>query len=76
MDKLIVVHCEPAIELDRLMRRDGLSPEAAAERINAQMPQEEKKKFADFLIDTSGTLEATRVQVLSVFEKLRALPVA
>jgi dephospho-CoA kinase len=72
MDKLIVVHCDPAIELDRLMKRDGLSREAAAERINTQMPQEEKMKYADFLIDTSGTLEATRAQVLSVFERLRA----
>ncbi len=76
MDKLVVVHCDPAIELERLMKRDGLSPEAAAERINTQMPQEEKKKYADFLIDTSGSLESTRAQVLSVFEKLRALALA
>ena len=73
LDKLIVVHCEPEIELQRLMKRDGLTREAAQKRINTQMPQEEKKKYADFLIDTSGSLENTRRQIVAVFEQLRAL---
>jgi dephospho-CoA kinase len=73
LDKLIVVCCEPEIEIERLMKRDGLSREAAAARISTQMPQEEKKKYADFLIDSSGSLEATRAQVLAVFEELREL---
>jgi len=73
LDKLIVVYCDPEIERERLMKRDGLTRETAAERINTQMPQEEKKKYADFLIDTSGSLDATRAQVVSVFEQLHAL---
>jgi len=73
LDKLIVVYCDPEIELERLMKRDGLTRETAAERINTQMPQEEKKKYADFLIDTSGSLDAARAQVVSVFEQLHAL---
>ena len=73
LDKLIVVHCEPQIEAQRLMKRDGLSREAAQERINTQMPQEEKKKYADFLIDTSGSFDNTRTQIVAVFEQLRAL---
>ncbi len=73
LDKLIVVYCDPEIQLQRLMVRDGLSPEAAQARINAQMPQEEKKKYADFLIDTSGGFVDTRAQVLEVFEQLCAL---
>ena len=72
-DKLIVVHCRPEIQLQRLMKRDGLSRESAEERIRTQMPQEEKKRYADFLIDTSSDYESTRGQVQSVFEKLRAL---
>jgi len=72
LDKLIVVYCDPEIELGRLMERDGLSREAAEARINAQMPQDEKKKYADFLIDTSSSFDATRAQVVSVFEQLRA----
>jgi dephospho-CoA kinase len=60
LDKLIVVHCRPEIQLQRLMSRDGLSREAAEQRIDSQMPQEEKKKYADFLIDTSGDFDSTR----------------
>jgi dephospho-CoA kinase len=73
LDKLVVVYCDPEIELERLMKRDGLSRTAAQARINTQMPQEEKKKYADYLIDTSGSLDATRGQVVTVFEQLCAL---
>lgn len=74
LDKLIVVHCRPEIQLQRLMSRDGLSREAAQQRINAQMPQEEKKKYADFLIDTSSDFDSTRAQVREVFRQLQQLP--
>lgn len=73
LDKLIVVHCAPEIQLQRLMKRDGLSREAAEARIAAQMPQEEKKKFADFLIDTSGSFNETRAQVEGIYNQLREL---
>ncbi|HEX3085195.1 MAG TPA: dephospho-CoA kinase, partial [Pyrinomonadaceae bacterium] len=73
LDKLVVVYCDPEIELERLMKRDGLSRTAAQARIETQMPQEEKKKYADYLIDTSGSLDATRGQVVTVFEQLCAL---
>lgn len=59
-DKLIVVHCRPEVQLERLMRRDGLAEDAARARVAAQMPQEEKKRYADFLIDTSEGFEDTR----------------
>lgn len=70
-DKLIVVWCEPEIQLQRLMKRDGLSKEDAEARIRAQMPQEEKKRFADHLIDTSAGFDATREQIENVYAKLR-----
>jgi dephospho-CoA kinase len=73
LDKLIVVYCDPEIELQRLIDRDGLAREAAMERINTQMPQDKKKEYADYLIDTSGSFDDTRAQVVSVFEQLRAL---
>jgi len=71
LDKLIVVHCRPEIQLERLMSRDGLSREAAEQRINSQMPQEQKKKYADFLIDTSDDFESTRAQVEVVCRQLQ-----
>lgn len=73
LDKLIVVHCDPEIQLQRLMRRDGLSREAAEKRIRAQMPQEEKMKYADFLVDTSGEFADTRAQVETVYAQLKRL---
>lgn len=72
-DKLIVVWCEPEIQIERLMARNGLSRPEALQRIGAQMPQEEKKRFADFLIDTTGGFEAARRQTVEVFEQLRLL---
>ena len=72
-DKLIVVHCRDDVQLERLMRRDGLSPEDAEQRVAAQMPQAEKMRHADFLIDTSGSHEETRVQTVEVYERLREL---
>jgi len=72
-DKLIVVHCRPELQLERLTKRDGLTAEEAGRRIAAQMPQEEKKRFADYLIDTSGGFEETRAQAGAVYEQLKAL---
>ncbi|HKG96785.1 MAG TPA: dephospho-CoA kinase [Pyrinomonadaceae bacterium] len=70
-DKLIVVHCRPQVQLERLMLRDKLSRDEAQRRIDSQMPQEEKKKFADYLIDTSDGFEVTRSQTKHVYADLR-----
>lgn len=72
-DKLIVVHCRPEVQLERLMLRNGLTLDEAQQRINSQMPQEEKQRFADYLIDTSDGFESTRHQTKAVFEQLKQL---
>ena len=72
-DKLIVVHCRPEVQLQRLIARERLSPEEAAQRVATQLPQEEKKKYADFLIDTSEGFEDTRRQTEAVFRQLNAV---
>ena len=66
-DELIVVWCEPAIQLKRLMLRDNSSTDEALRRIDAQMPQDEKKRFATHLIDTSAGHDHTRRQVNEIF---------
>jgi dephospho-CoA kinase len=70
-DKLIVVHCRPEVQLERLMLRNKLTLAEADRRIASQMPQEEKQKYADFLIDTSDGFEPTRKRTLEVFNELR-----
>ena len=72
-DKLIVVWCEPAVQLERLIRRNGLDEAEAKKRIAAQMSQEEKKGYADFLIDTSTEREETRQQTVEIFNRLKLL---
>jgi dephospho-CoA kinase len=71
--KLIVVWCEPEIQLQRLMARNNLSEAEALKRIRAQMPQDEKKRYADYLIDTSRGFENTREQTIEVFGQLKLL---
>jgi dephospho-CoA kinase len=72
-DKLIVVHCRPEVQLERLMRRNGYTREEASARVAAQMPQEEKLRYADFKIDTSGSFEETRGRTEEVYAALREL---
>ena len=72
-DKIIVVWCQPEIQIERLMKRNNFSRAEAEQRIAAQMPQEEKKRYADFLIDTSDDFDEARRQTEAVFKKLAAL---
>ena len=71
-DKLIVVWCERDIQLQRLIARDGLTAEEAGRRIASQMPQDEKKNYADHLIDTSLGFDDTRRQVSQVLARLKS----
>lgn len=70
-DKIVVVHCRPEIQLARLMERDH-TPEAEAQRrIEAQLPQSEKLRYADFKIDTSAGLVDTRERTIAVLTELK-----
>ena len=70
-DKLIVVHCRPEIQIQRLMKRNNLSRDEAELRVESQMPQEEKMKYADYLIDTSGEFVDTRIQIEAIWQTLQ-----
>ncbi len=72
-DKLVVVHCRPEVQLERLMRRNSLSREEAERRVAAQMPQEEKLRHADFSVDTSEGFDEARRQTREVYAALRRL---
>ncbi len=68
---LIVVHCTQEQQVERLMKRNSLTHEAAMHRINAQMPVSEKVSMADFIIDTSGTIEDSAKQAETTYLCLR-----
>jgi dephospho-CoA kinase len=71
--RLVVVTCDPTLQLSRLMSRDALSEAEAKARIASQMPMEEKIRLADYTIDTSGTLKQTHDQVEAVYQELLLL---
>src|SRR6266568_2235557 len=70
LDGVVVTWCKPEQQLARLLAR-GLSAEEARRRIAAQMPVEEKLRYATERIDCSGALEETRKQVEALAAKLR-----
>lgn len=72
-DQLIVTVCEEQQQIERAMKRDGLSEEEVRSRLNRQMPLEEKKKFANYIIDTSGSMDETLRQVRLVYKSLRKI---
>jgi dephospho-CoA kinase len=69
-DRLIVVMCDPALQISRLVGRDALTLEEAKARINSQMQIEEKLRLADYTVDTSGTLKETHDQVEAIYRDL------
>ena len=66
-DTVIVAACDPKTQTQRLMARNDLTAEEAAQRIRAQMPIEEKARRADYVISTDGTIEETDLQVARVW---------
>jgi dephospho-CoA kinase len=73
-DRIVVAACPRETQIARAMERDRLSREEVEQRLSRQMPLEEKIRFADYVVDTSGSKEETRARVLPVFEALRAAP--
>jgi dephospho-CoA kinase len=71
--KVIVAWCRPEQQLERLMAKAGVSREEAQRRIEAQMPVDEKRRRADYVIDCSGTLEQSRAQVQAIYVELQRL---
>ena len=72
-DRLIVASCLPEQQVARAMERDGASREEVLNRLRRQMPLADKVKYADFVIDTSGSRENTLLQTRAVYEELRRL---
>ena len=54
IDKLIVIVCDEKVQIDRIIKRDNCSKEEAIIRIKSQMSQDEKMKYADYIIDNSA----------------------
>jgi dephospho-CoA kinase len=72
-DRLILVVCDEEQQVERAMRREGAVESVVRARLANQMPIGEKRKFADYVIDTSGTKEDTLRQTEEVYAALRSI---
>ncbi len=72
-DRLILTTCSPEIQIARAMKRDAATREQVLARLEKQLPMEEKKQYAHYVIDTGGTKEATARQVEKMFYELKEL---
>jgi dephospho-CoA kinase len=74
-DRLVVVTCRPEQRIQRFAHRMNLDEDTArrevTRRMAAQSPDEEKVKLADYVVDNSGSLDATERQVKEVYERLQ-----
>lgn len=70
-DEVWAVTIKPEVLLERLMTRDGITKDEAQRRISSQWSQDQKAAKADRVIDNSGSLEATRQQVLAALDQIR-----
>jgi dephospho-CoA kinase len=73
LQKLIVVDCDPEQQVARFVERGLGTAEEARRRIAAQMPREKKLAAADYIVDSSGTIEQTRERAEQLYEDLRKL---
>jgi dephospho-CoA kinase len=70
-DRMILVTCNSEQQVERAMRREGAVERDVRARLNSQMPLEEKRKYADYVINTSGDKENTLRQTRAVYDALR-----
>jgi len=73
LDKLILVTCAEEQQVERALRREGAMESDVRARLSRQMPLEEKRKYADFVVDTSGTKVDTLRQTRAVYQALRSI---
>lgn len=70
---LVVVACPQEMQIERQMKRNGVSREHAEARLRNQLPNEEKIKLADFVIDTSGTVDNSIAQTKKIIHNIRCM---
>lgn len=71
--KLVLVVCREQLQIERAMKRSGLTRDEALERIRHQMPLAAKRKFADYVIDTSHSEADAMLQTEEIYNELQSL---
>ncbi|MBB3611518.1 dephospho-CoA kinase [Rhizobium sp. BK602] len=74
VDKIVVVSCDPQIQRERVLARPGMTEEKFNVILSRQTPDAEKRARADYVIDTSHSIDTTREQVRTIIADLRRQP--
>ncbi len=69
VDKSLLVYLDKQTQLERLMQRDQSSEDEAMSRIRSQMPLDDKQDLVDAVVDNSGSVANTKLQVMKVLQK-------
>ena len=72
-DKIICVFLQKRLQVQRLMDREGIDEDYALAKIHSQMDLYMKKSLADFVIDSKGTFEETKLLVLNVINDIKGV---
>jgi len=73
-DAVVVVSAPPEMQRARVMTRPGMTEEKFASLLGKQVPDAEKRRRADFVVDTSKDLDSTRAQVRAILQAAAKLP--
>jgi len=71
VNKVVLVYTSPQGQIERLVKRDGLSLEDAHKRLTSQMPIENKKKYAHYIINNEEPLKEIQKRVKEIFRELK-----
>ncbi|WP_185984182.1 dephospho-CoA kinase [Aureimonas mangrovi] len=74
LDKIVVVSAPADIQRERVLSRPGMSAQKFEAILEKQMPDAEKRARADYVIDTSGPVEETRLQIEAVHQAILTVP--
>jgi dephospho-CoA kinase len=75
VDAVVVVSAPPEVQRARVFERPGMTEEKFRTLLEKQMPDEEKRRRADFVVDSSGTYDSARAQVHAILRAAEGLPI-
>ena len=74
VDAIVVVSAPAEMQRERVMAREGMTAEKLDAILARQMPDEEKRKRADFVVDTSSGVEPVRARIRDILDQVAKMP--